>query len=202
MSDGYPPPSHQPPPHRPPGRPGHRPPRHAYQDPDKSPPRHTYQHPYNSPPPQPTYPWAPQEPEHTWTPQDPEHPWAPQEPEHTWAPQGPEPATPHPPRRNSPTRQGDLRTLRHAYRRQRRVATLTALGYFTVFLILSALAPSLMTSTVSGGLSTGLLLGLLQVPVTCLAIWLYERTARRRVDPLADRIRRLAEVDAGRGAAR
>ncbi|MDX2898213.1 DUF485 domain-containing protein, partial [Streptomyces scabiei] len=96
----------------------------------------------------------------------------------------------------------DLRVLRSAYRWQRRVATLAALGYFVLFLVLSAFAPSFMTSEVSGGLSTGLLLGLLQVPVTCLAIWLYEHTARHRVDPLADRIRELAAADARRGAAR
>ncbi|MFI0964177.1 DUF485 domain-containing protein [Streptomyces sp. NPDC021080] len=88
----------------------------------------------------------------------------------------------------------DLRLLRRAYRTQRRVATFTALGYFTLFLVLSAFAPSLMTGTVSGGLSTGLLLGLLQVPVTCLSVGLYEHTARRRVDPIADRMRKQAEL--------
>jgi uncharacterized membrane protein (DUF485 family) len=99
-----------------------------------------------------------------------------------------------------PGRSGDLRALRSAYRRQRRVAAFTALGYFTLFLVLSAFVPSFMTGTVSGGLSTGLLLGLIQVPVTCLAIGLYEYTARRRVDPIADLIRRQAELDARRGA--
>jgi hypothetical protein len=59
-----------------------------------------------------------------------------------------------------------------------------------------------MSSTVSGGLSTGLLLGLLQVPVTCLAIGLYEHSARRRVDPIADRLRKQSELDAKREAAR
>ncbi|MET9412196.1 DUF485 domain-containing protein [Streptomyces sp. NPDC002935] len=96
----------------------------------------------------------------------------------------------------------DLRFLRSAYRSLRRVATCTALGYFSLFLVLSAFAPSLMTGTVSGGLSTGLLLGLIQVPITCLAIGLYEYTARRRVDPIADRIRKQAELDAKRGAGR
>jgi hypothetical protein len=50
------------------------------------------------------------------------------------------------------------------------------------------------------GLPTGLLLALLQLPVTWLAIALYEHTARRSVDPLADRIRKQSEVDARRGA--
>ncbi len=119
------------------------------------------------------------------------------------------PARPaHPPRprprsdgENPPTL-GELRPLRGAYRLQRRVPALTALGYFTLFLVLSAFVPSLATRTVSGGLTTGLLLGLLQVPVTCLAVALYEYSARRRVDPLAGRIREQAERGAGRGGAR
>ncbi|MFF2505221.1 DUF485 domain-containing protein [Streptomyces sp. NPDC058067] len=113
-----------------------------------------------------------------------------------WAPPPPPPA----PARRLPRhpllgRHSDLRLLRVAYRRQRRVATLTALGYFTLFLLLSAFAPSLMTGTLPGGLSTGLLLGLCQLPVTGLALCLYECTARRRVDPLAHRLRRQAELD-------
>lgn len=119
----------------------------------------------------------------------------------------PRPRPAEPPQRRMPRQRplgqhSDIRLLRGAYRRQRRVASLTALGYFTLFLLLSAFAPSLMTSTVSGGLSTGLLLGLLQVPVTCLAIALYEHSARRRLDPIADRIRRQSELDAKREAAR
>ncbi len=96
----------------------------------------------------------------------------------------------------------DLRVLRSAYRRQRRTATLTALGYFTLFLIMSAYAPSFMARTVAGGLPTGVLLALAQLPVTWLAIALYEHTARRHVDPLADRIRRQTALDARREANR
>jgi uncharacterized membrane protein (DUF485 family) len=96
----------------------------------------------------------------------------------------------------------DLRVLRGAYRWQRRVATLTALGYFTLFLILSAYAPSFMTADVTDGLPVGLLLALVQLPVTWLAIALYEHTARRYVDPLADRIRKQSELDARRQVAR
>jgi uncharacterized membrane protein (DUF485 family) len=87
----------------------------------------------------------------------------------------------------------ELRVLRGAYRRQRRTASLTALGYFVLFLALSAFAPDLMTTTVVDRLPAGLLLALLQLPVTWLAVGLYERTARRRVDPVADRIRRQSE---------
>ncbi|MFC7936363.1 DUF485 domain-containing protein [Streptomyces sp. NPDC057387] len=55
------------------------------------------------------------------------------------------------PRRDPLGRHSDLRILRSAYRRQRRTATLTALGYFTLFLLLSAYAPGLMTGTGSSG---------------------------------------------------
>lgn len=112
------------------------------------------------------------------------------------------PPTHHHPRREALGHHSDLRNLRGAYRLQRRVATLTALGYFTLFLLLSAFAPSFMTSRLTDGLPTGLLLALLQLPVTLLAIALYERTARSYVDPIADRIRKQAALDVKRGATR
>ncbi|RFU87459.1 DUF485 domain-containing protein [Streptomyces triticagri] len=111
------------------------------------------------------------------------------------------PPPPAPPRRHRratppPGQHSDLRRLRTAYRILRRVATLTALGYFTLFLVLSAYAPSLMTRDGLGGLSTGLLLMFWQLPVTCLALFVYEAYARGRVDPLAHRLRRQAEAEA------
>ncbi|MET9910226.1 DUF485 domain-containing protein [Streptomyces sp. NPDC006476] len=113
---------------------------------------------------------------------------------------------PEPPRRRPPHpplgHHSDLRILRSAYRWQRRTATLTALGYFILFLVLSAFAPSVMADDVTDGLPTGLLLALIQIPVTWLAIALYEHTARRYVDPIADRIRKQSAVDAKREAAR
>jgi uncharacterized membrane protein (DUF485 family) len=124
----------------------------------------------------------------------PTYPWQPAPP--------PLPHTHRRPPRPRLGNHGDLRTLRSAYRWQRRVATLTALGYFTLFLVLSAYAPSFMTSDVTAGLPVGLLLALVQLPVTWLAIALYEYTARRHVDPLADRIRRQSALDARREAGR
>lgn len=121
------------------------------------------------------------------------YPWQP-------PPSPPEPAPRHPRHRSPLGHHSDLRILRSAYRWQRRTATLTALGYFTLFLVLSAYAPSFMASSVTDGLPTGLLLALLQLPVTWLAIAVYEHTARRYVDPLADRIRKQSEVDARREA--
>ncbi|MGK3940513.1 DUF485 domain-containing protein [Streptomyces caeruleatus] len=130
---------------------------------------------------------------------DPSQPYA----TYPWQPPAPPPEpVARPPRHRSPLgHHSDLRVLRSAYRRQRRTATLTALGYFTLFLVLSAWAPSFMASGLTDGLPAGLVLALLQLPVTWLAIAVYERTARRRVDPLADRIRKQSEVDARREAA-
>ncbi|MEU9998829.1 DUF485 domain-containing protein [Streptomyces sp. NPDC050848] len=96
----------------------------------------------------------------------------------------------------------DLHRLGSAYRRLRRVATFTALGYFVIFLFLSGYAPSMMTSNITGGLTTGLVLGLLQLPVALAAIALYERIARKRVDPLAAAIRERAEQAAAAAAPR
>ncbi|ATL28332.1 DUF485 domain-containing protein [Streptomyces formicae] len=144
-----------------------------------------------SPPPQP-HPSHQPHPPHL-----PHQPLPPYEPHLTypWQPRPRQPQAParRLPRHPAPGRHSDLRILRGAYRGQRRVATLTALGYFTLFLALSAFAPALMTGTVTAGLPTGLLLGLCQLPVTGLAVLLYEYTARRRLDPLAERLRRQAD---------
>ncbi|MGX1883225.1 DUF485 domain-containing protein [Streptomyces sp. NPDC055287] len=112
------------------------------------------------------------------------YPWQSSRPD---PPPLPQPAPTH---QSVPGHHGDLRRLRSAYRRLRRVATLTALGYFTLFLILSGFAPGLMGSELPGGLNTGLLLGLCQLPVTLVAIAVYEQSARHRVDPLAGELRR------------
>jgi uncharacterized membrane protein (DUF485 family) len=86
----------------------------------------------------------------------------------------------------------DLRLLRRASRRLRRVATFAALCYFAVFLTLTVELPSVMTRPAPGGLPVGLVLALIQLPVTWLAVVLYELIARRYVDPLARRVRRHA----------
>jgi uncharacterized membrane protein (DUF485 family) len=144
--------------------------------------------------PSPSYPYR-RPPQNTPPPYDATYPWQPPTPP-------PEPTRQRRPAQPALGHHSDLRILRSAHRWQRRTATLTALGYFTLFLILSAFAPSFMTSTVTDGLPTGLLLALLQIPVTWLAIALYEHTARRYVDPIADRIRKQSDLDAKREAAR
>ncbi|KOU57819.1 hypothetical protein ADK57_37835 [Streptomyces sp. MMG1533] len=150
--------------------------------------------------PSPSYPHHPYHPHHPYNPyQHQPHDSSPPYSTYPWQPPAPPgPTGPRPRPRPALGHHSDLRILRSAYRWQRRTATLTALGYFTLFLILSAFAPGFMASTVTDGLPTGLLLAMVQLPVTWLAIALYEHTARRYVDPIADRIRRESELNAKR----
>ncbi|MEY9989188.1 uncharacterized membrane protein (DUF485 family) [Streptomyces sp. V4I8] len=92
-----------------------------------------------------------------------------------------------------------LAALRSAYRLLRRISTLTALGSFVVYVVLSCYAPGLMGSVITGELSLGMALGVLQLVVTFAAVFWYGRSAQRSVDPLARAIRERA-VPAGRNA--
>ncbi|MFE1289938.1 DUF485 domain-containing protein [Streptomyces sp. NPDC058751] len=113
----------------------------------------------------------------------------------SFAPHVPDPAAAEPLRGGASPRawtghHRDLRILRRAYRRQRRVTTFAVLGCFTLFLGLCAGHPALMNRPVAGGLPVGLVVALAQIPATWLAVLVYESTARRFVDPLARRVNR------------
>ncbi|MFF3934735.1 DUF485 domain-containing protein [Streptomyces phaeofaciens] len=92
---------------------------------------------------------------------------------------------------------GDLAALRSAYRVLRRVSTFTALGSFVVYVVLSCYATELMGARITGELSLGMALGVLQLVVTFAAVFSYGRSAQRSVDPLARAVRERA---AGRTA--
>ncbi|MEU1405019.1 DUF485 domain-containing protein [Streptomyces sp. NPDC005728] len=83
----------------------------------------------------------------------------------------------------------DLAALRSAYQVLRRVSTLTALGSFVVYVVLSCWAPDLMGSRIAGELSLGMSLGILQLVVTFAAVLWYGRSAQHSVDPLAQAVR-------------
>ncbi|MEU6590001.1 DUF485 domain-containing protein [Streptomyces sp. NPDC046881] len=98
-----------------------------------------------------------------------------------------------PPHLHQPQPSGaDLAELRSAYRKLRRVSTLTALGSFVVYVVLSCWAPDLMGSEIAGELSLGMGLGVLQLLVTFAAVFWYGRSARASVDPLAGAVRERA----------
>ncbi|MFG2828149.1 DUF485 domain-containing protein [Streptomyces sp. NPDC048434] len=96
-----------------------------------------------------------------------------------------------------PRRSADLAALRSAYRLLRRVSTLTALGSFVAYVVLSCYVPDLMGSKIAGELSLGMALGVLQLVVTFAAVLWYGRSARRSVDPLAQAVRKRAARAAG-----
>ncbi len=68
------------------------------------------------------------------------------------------------------------------------MAALAALGYFAVLLTLTVKAPAFMARPAPGGLPTGLPRAVVQVPVSWLAVMLFEYAARRLVDPLARKV--------------
>lgn len=95
---------------------------------------------------------------------------------------------------------GDLDALRSAYRVLRRVSTLTALGSFVVYVLLSCCAPGLMGAEIAGDLSLGMAVGVVQLVVTFAAVLWYGRSARRSVDPLARAVRERSVTRPGREA--
>ncbi|MER5477094.1 DUF485 domain-containing protein [Streptomyces sp. NPDC002734] len=92
-------------------------------------------------------------------------------------------------------RSRELADLRAAYRRQRRVAGVTVLGFFALYILLTVYVPAAVNWRVAGGVNLGMLLGLLQLPLTVVALLVYQRTARAAVDPLVERVRGQAEEE-------
>ncbi|MEV6841248.1 DUF485 domain-containing protein [Streptomyces sp. NPDC051133] len=116
-------------------------------------------------------------------------------PRHDWYGQA---APEEPYAHQAPRHHADLAALRSAYRVLRRVSTITALGSFVVYVVLSCCAPGLMGSRIAGELSLGMALGVLQLVVTFAAVSWYGRSARRSVDPLARAVRDRAAPGAAR----
>jgi uncharacterized membrane protein (DUF485 family) len=79
----------------------------------------------------------------------------------------------------------------------RPVCALFIVWYF-LFVIIAVFAPGFMRITVSGDVNVGLCFGVLQFASTFAIAAVYRRWARRRLDPLADRLRHRLEGDRGR----
>jgi uncharacterized membrane protein (DUF485 family) len=67
------------------------------------------------------------------------------------------------------------------------------IGWYFLFVLLSVFAPGFMGISVFGNLKLGLCIGLLQFVSTFAIAAAYRRWARRRLDPLADRLRHRLE---------
>ncbi len=83
-----------------------------------------------------------------------------------------------------------LAELEHNQRRIAGPLTVIFLGYYAVFLMLTALAPELLRVRLFWHLSFGYLLAWSVFVVTGLASAIYLRLAHQRIDPLVDRIQR------------
>ena len=73
--------------------------------------------------------------------------------------------------------------------------TAAFLLWYLAYVLLASYAREVMATPVSGGITVGLLVGLAQFASTFGLTAAYVRFARRRIDPLAARIR--AEIPAG-----
>jgi uncharacterized membrane protein (DUF485 family) len=83
--------------------------------------------------------------------------------------------------------------LRRAYRRFVFPMTAVFLGWYLLYVLLSAYARDFMATKVAGNINVALVLGLAQFASTFLIAWLYSRYAGKRLDPMADRMRATLE---------
>jgi len=65
--------------------------------------------------------------------------------------------------------------------------------WYLLYVVLSAYARDFMGTKVVGNINVALIFGLLQFVTTFLIAWLYERYSSRRLDPVADDLRRQIE---------
>ena len=86
----------------------------------------------------------------------------------------------------------EFRELTEARRRFVLPASIFFLAFFIVYLLLAALAPGLMGTTLWGGMTLGFLLAVAQVLMTFVVTLLYLRQAGRVLEPLERRAAELA----------
>jgi len=87
--------------------------------------------------------------------------------------------------------------MRSSYRRFGATAVTLAVGGFLGYVLLSSFVPEVMNQRLIGHLTLGLALGLAQFAVMALAVWRYTVHMRRRVDPIAHRLRELDRRESG-----
>ncbi len=88
----------------------------------------------------------------------------------------------------------DFRTLRRRFGSFVVPVTLLFLGWYFLYVILAAFAPGFMRISVLGEINVGLCFGLLEFVSTFVIAFSYSRWARRRLDPLAGRLRQRLET--------
>ena len=85
--------------------------------------------------------------------------------------------------------------LRRTFRRFVFPMTAVFLGWYLLYVLLSAYARDFMATKVIGNVNVALILGLGQFASTFLIAYWYSRYANRRLDPLAGQMRETLERD-------
>jgi len=78
--------------------------------------------------------------------------------------------------------------------------TVTAIGGFLLYVLLSSFTPGLMNSSLSGHFTLGLALGLGQFVLMAVVAWRYLVHMRTRVDPVVRSLRCRPRVRPGEGS--
>lgn len=86
-------------------------------------------------------------------------------------------------------RSGEFNSLRRTFRGFAFPMTAAFLIWYAFYVLMSTLAPDVMSHRVIGNVTSGLLLSLGQFISTFLITWLYIRHMNKKVDPLARQIR-------------
>jgi uncharacterized membrane protein (DUF485 family) len=90
----------------------------------------------------------------------------------------------------------EFEALRRTFRRFVFPMSAVFLAWYLLYVLLSNYAKDFMSTEVAGNIHLGLVIGLLQFVSTFVIAMVSVRYARRRIDPLADRIRvRLEDYD-------
>jgi uncharacterized membrane protein (DUF485 family) len=87
----------------------------------------------------------------------------------------------------------EFRTLQRRFGSFAVPATVLFLSWYFLFVVVAAFAPGFMRASVFGAVNVGLCFGLLQFVSTFAITVAYVRWARRKLDPVADRVRHRLE---------
>lgn len=83
--------------------------------------------------------------------------------------------------------------LRRAFRRFVFPMTVVFLGWYLLYVLLSAYARDFMAHKLTGNINVALIFGLAQFASTFLIAYWYSKYANKRLDPLADKMRETLE---------
>lgn len=83
----------------------------------------------------------------------------------------------------------EFQALRHSLRRFAFPVTALFLGWYMLYVVMSAYARDFMGTKVVGNINVAYIFGLLQFLSTFLIAFIYSRHAQKNLDPTADRIR-------------